>query len=182
LCPHCHAAIPRDVELDIENTDSLPACAALQRCGQESPSITRRTDETAPDWSDTKAWSGRRAIGENIAAGEQEEIQRAGQLICRSSSGTSSDTYMCKWMGRKCRWSRKRRWGKADGRSTSPHAKVSWDVCSPNTWTKKLPHRDPFHHLHRPIETAEEFWNASTEAWKRLERAPKEIVMGDGAE
>jgi len=85
LCPHCHAGqFPADVELDIENTEFSPGVRRMQAVvGQESPfdhgpqqmklladlEVTTKAVERTAE-----------AIGENIAAGEQEEIQRAVQL------------------------------------------------------------------------------------------------------
>ena len=85
LCSHCHAGqFPADVELDIENTEFSPGVRRMQAMvGQEAPfdhgrqqmkllanlEVTTKAVERTAE-----------AIGEDIAAREQVEIQRAIQL------------------------------------------------------------------------------------------------------
>ena len=85
LCSHCHTGqFPADIELDIENTESSPGVRRMQAVvGQEAPfkhgqqqmkllanlEVTTKAVERTAE-----------AIGEDIAAREQKEIQRAVQL------------------------------------------------------------------------------------------------------
>ena len=85
LCPHCHAGqFPADAELDIEDTEFSPGVRRMQAVvGQEVPfDHGRQQMKLLADLVVTTKAVERtaEAIGENIAAGEQEEIRRAVQL------------------------------------------------------------------------------------------------------
>jgi hypothetical protein len=85
LCSHCHSGqFPAAVELDIQNTDLSPGVRRMQAVvGQDAPfdhgrqqmklladlEVTTKAVERAAE-----------AIGEDIAAREQDQIQRAMQL------------------------------------------------------------------------------------------------------
>jgi len=61
------------------------------------------------------------AIGEDIAAREQAEIQPAVQLDLPMVMGKRFPSCICKWLGWECRWCRKRRWvGKAGPPASRP--------------------------------------------------------------
>ena len=85
LCPHCQAGqFPADVELDIENTGLSPGVRRMQAVvGQEAPfDHGRQQMKLLADLEVTTKSVERtaEAIGEDIAAREREEIQRAVQL------------------------------------------------------------------------------------------------------
>ena len=85
LCPHCHAGqFPADVELDIENTEFSPGVRRMQAVvGQEAPfDHGRQQMKLLADLEVTTKGVERvaEAIGEDIATGEEAEIQRAVQL------------------------------------------------------------------------------------------------------
>jgi len=85
LCPHCHnGQFPADVELDIENTELSPGVRRMQALvGQAAPfDHGRQQMKLLADLEVTTKSVERTAevIGEHVAAGEQEEIQRAVQL------------------------------------------------------------------------------------------------------
>jgi hypothetical protein len=85
LCPHCHAGqFPADTELDIVNTEFSPGVRRMQAVvGQEVPfDHGRQQMKLLADLEVTTKAVERtaEAIGEDIAAREQQEIQRAVQL------------------------------------------------------------------------------------------------------
>ena len=85
LCPDCHSGqFPADIELDIENTEYSPGVRRmLAMVGQEAPfEHGRRQMKLLADLEVTTQAVERtaEAIGADIAAGEQQEIQRAVQL------------------------------------------------------------------------------------------------------
>jgi len=85
LCPHCHTGqFPADVELDIENTELSPGVRRMQAVvGQDAPfDHGRQQMKLLADLEVTTKSVERtaEAIGENIAARQQQEIQRAVQL------------------------------------------------------------------------------------------------------
>jgi hypothetical protein len=85
LCPHCHdGQFPADVELDIENTEFSPGVRRMQAVvGQEAPfdhgrqqmKLLANVEVTTKAVERTAE-----AMGEDIAARNQAEIQRAMQL------------------------------------------------------------------------------------------------------
>ena len=85
LCPHCHTGqFPADVELDIQNTEFSPGVRRMQAVvGQDAPfDHGRQQMKLLADLEVTTKAVERtaEAIGEDIAAREQEEIRRAMQL------------------------------------------------------------------------------------------------------
>ena len=85
LCPHCHAGqFPVDVELDIENSEFSPGVRRmLATVGQQAPfDQGRQQMKLLADLEVTTKAVERiaEAIGQDIAACEQEEIERALQL------------------------------------------------------------------------------------------------------
>jgi hypothetical protein len=89
LCPNCHnGQFPADVELDIVNTEFSPGVRRmLALVGQAAPFDHGRQQIERLAGLEVTAKNVERtaeAIGENIAAGEREEIQRAkSNWICR---------------------------------------------------------------------------------------------------
>ncbi len=85
LCSHCHTGqFPADVELDIEDREFSPGVRRMQAVvGQEAPfDHGRQQMKLLADLEVTTKGVERmaEAIGEDIAAREQHEIQKAVQL------------------------------------------------------------------------------------------------------
>ena len=194
LCPHCHTGqFPADLELDIENTEFSPGVRRMQAVvGQEAPFdhgrqqmkllaglelTTKAVERTAE------------AIGENIAAREQEQIQRAMQLdlpmvvgepvpiLYVQMDGTGVPVVKKETVGRK---------GKTDGQPAHTREVKLGCVFTQTGWDQEgYAIRDADSTTYTgAIETAEEFGKRIyVEAWKRgWNRAEKKVVMGDGAE
>jgi hypothetical protein len=194
LCPRCHTGqFPADVELDIENTEFSPGVRRMQAVvGQEGPfEHGRQQMKLLADLEVTTKAVERtaEAIGENIAAGERAEIQRAVQLdlpvivgdpvpiLYVQMDGTGVPAVKKETVGRP---------GKADGQPAHTREVKLGCVFTQTKWDKKgFAIRDPDSTTYTgAIETAEEFGKRIyVEAWKRgCSRAKKKVVMGDGAE
>ena len=194
LCPHCHTGqSPADVELDIENTEFSPGVRRMQALvGQEAPfDHGRQQLKLLADLEVTTKAVERtaEAIGEHVAAREQEEIQRAIQLdlpmivgepvaiLYVQMDGTGVPVVKKETMGRK---------GKTDGQPAHTREVKLGCVFTQTTCDKEgYPIRDPESTTYTgAIENAEEFGKRLyVEAWKRgWSRADKKVVMGDGAE
>ena len=129
LCSYCHSGqFPADVELDIQDTEFSPGVRRMQAVvGQETPfdhghqqmklladlEVTTKAVERTAE-----------AIGEDIAAGEQEEIQRAMQLDLPMIVGEPVPFLYVQMDGdgSACREEGNRRPTGQDGRATRPHA------------------------------------------------------------
>jgi hypothetical protein len=178
LCPHCHAGqFPADVELDIEHTDFSPGVRRTQAVvGQESPfdhgrqqlklladlEVTTKAVEMAAE-----------AIGENIAAHEQVEIQRAMQLdlpivlgkpvpiLYVQMDGTGVPVVNQETVGRV---------GKTEGQPAHTREAKLGCVFTQSSWDEEgYPIRDPDSTTYTgAIETAEAFGKRIyLEAWNR---------------
>ena len=194
LCPHCHAGqFPADVELDIEHTEFSPGVRRMQAVvGQEAPfdhgrqqlklladlEVTAKTVERTAE-----------AIGEDIAAHEQVEIQRAMQLDLPIVIGKPIPILYVQMDGTGVPVVKKEtldRLGKTEGQP--PHTREAKLGCvfTQTGWDQEgYPIRDPDSTTYTgAIETAEEFGKRIyLEAWNRgWSRAEKKVVMGDGAE
>jgi Uncharacterised protein family (UPF0236) len=193
LCPHCHVGqFPADVELDIENTEMSPGVRRMQALvGQEAPFEHGRAQmKLLADLEVTTKAVERtaEAIGGDIAAREQQEIQRAVQLdlpivvgqpipiLYVQMDGTGVPVVKKETEGRK---------GKADGPAHTREAKLGC-VFTQTKWDKEgFAIRDPDSTTYvGAIETAEEFGRRLyLETWNRgWSRAAKKVVIGDGAE
>jgi len=194
LCPHCHAGqFPADLQLDIENTEFSPGVRRMQAVvGQEAPFDHGRQQMKLLAGLELTTKAVERtseAIGENIAAREQEQIKRAMQLdlpmvvgepvpiLYVQMDGTGVPVVKKETLGRK---------GKTDGQPAHTREVKLGCVFTQTGW-------DPEGYAIRDadsttytgaIETAEEFGKRIyVEAWKRgWSRAEKKVVMGDGAE
>jgi hypothetical protein len=194
LCPHCHAGqFPADVELDIENTECSPGVRRMQAVvGQEAPfDHGRQQMKLLADLEVTSKAVERtaEAIGDNIAAREQQEIQRAMQLdlpilvgepvriLYVQMDGTGVPVVKKETVGRK---------GKTDGQPAHTREVKLGCVFTQTTWDKDgFAIRDLDSTTYTgAIETADEFGKRLyLEAWNRgWSRAQKKVVMGDGAE
>ena len=194
LCPHCHnGQFPADVELDIENTEFSPGVRRMQALvGQEAPfDHGRQQMKLLADLEVTTKAVERtaEAIGEDIAAREQAEIQRAMQLdlpiivgepipiLYVQMDGTGVPVVKKETVGRQ---------GKTEGQPAHTREAKLGCVFTQTTWDEEgYAIRDPGSTTYTgAIETAEEFGKRIyLEAWKRgWSRAEKKVVMGDGAE
>jgi hypothetical protein len=194
LCSHCRTGqFPVDVELDIENTEFSPGVRRMQAVvGQGTPfDHGRQQMKLLADLEVTTKGVERtaEAVGENVAAREQEEIQRAVQLdlplvvgppvpiLYVQMDGTGVPVVKKETLGRK---------GKTDGQPAHTREVKLGCVFTQTTWDKEgFPIRDPDSTTYAgAIETAEEFGKRIyVEAWKRgWSRAEKKVAMGDGAE
>jgi hypothetical protein len=194
LCPHCHTGqFPADVELDIVHTEYSPGVRRMQAVvGQETPfDHGRQQMKLLADLELTTKSVERtaEAIGENIAALQQEEMQRAVQLdlpmvvgkpipiLYVQMDGTGIPVVKQETVGRQ---------GKTEGQPS--HTREVKLGCSftQTTWDEEgYPIRDSDSTTYTgAIETAEEFGKRIyVEAWKRgWSRAEQKVVMGDGAE
>jgi hypothetical protein len=194
LCPRCHEGrFPADGELDIENTEFSPGVRRMQAAvGQESPfDHGRQQMKLLADLEVTTKAVERtaEAIGEDIAAREQEEIQRAVQLdlpmvvgepvpiLYVQMDGTGVPVVKKETLGRP---------GKTEGQPAHTREVKLGCVFTQATWDAEgFPIRDPDSTTYTgAIEPAEEFGKRIyLEAWKRgWSRSEKKVVMGDGAE
>jgi hypothetical protein len=194
LCPHCHTGqFPADAELDIENTEFSPGVRRMQAVvGQQAPfDHGRQQMKLLADLEVTTKAVERtaEAIGEEIAAREQEAIQRAVQLdlpivvgepvpiLYVQMDATGVPVVNKETVGRQ---------GKTEGQPAHTREAKLGCVFTQTTWDEKgFPIRDPDSTTYTgAIETAEEFGKRIyLEAWKRgWSRAAKKVVIGDGAE
>jgi hypothetical protein len=194
LCPHCHAGqFPADTELDIVNTEFSPGVRRMQAVvGQEVPfDHGRQQMKLLADLEVTTKAVERtaEAIGEDIAAREQQEIQRAVQLdlpmivgepipiLYVQMDGTGVPVVKKETVGRQ---------GKTDGQPAHTREAKLGCVFTQTTWDKEgyaIRNTDSTTYV-GAIETAEEFGKRLyLEAWKRgWSRAATKVVIGDGAE
>lgn len=194
LCPHCHTGqFPADVELDIENTKFSPGVRRIQATvGQAGPfDQGRQQMKLLADLEVTTKAVERVAevIGENIAALDREEMQRATRydlpmvgeapipILYVQMDGTGVPVVKEETVGRQ---------GKTEGLPAHTREAKLGCVFIQTTWNQEgYPIRDPDSTTYTgAIETAEEFGKRIyVEAWKRgWSRAEKKVVMGDGAE
>ena len=194
LCSHCHhGQFPADVELDIENTESSPGVRRMQALvGQEAPfDHGRQQMKLLADLEVTTKAVERtaEAIGEDIAAREQAEIQQAMQLdlpvivgepipvLYVQVDGTGVPVVKKETAGRQ---------GKTEGQPAHTREAKLGSVFAQITWDQEgYAIRDPHSTTYvGAIETAEEFGKRIyLEAWKRgWSRAEKKVFMGDGSE
>ena len=193
LCAHGHCGqFPADVELDIENTEFSPGVRRMQAVGQEAPfDRGRQQMKLLADLEVTTKAVERtaEAIGEDIAAREQKEMQRAMQLdlpiivgkpvpfLYVELDGTGVPVVKKETVGRS---------GKTEGQPAHTREAKLGCVFTQTAWDKEgYAIRDPDSTTYvAAIETAEEFGKRLyLEAWKRgWSRAEKKVVIGDGAE
>jgi len=194
LCPQCHTGqFPADVELDIKNTGLSPGVRRMQAVvGQEAPFDHGREQMKLLAGLEVTTKAVERtaeAIGEAIAQGEQQQIQRAMQLdlplvvgepipiLYIQMDGTGVPVVKKETVGRK---------GKNDGQPAHTREVKLGCVFTQTKWDEKgYAIRDPDSTTYAgAIETAEAFGKRLyLEAWNRgWSRAQKKVVIGDGAE
>jgi hypothetical protein len=194
LCPHCHRGqFPADVELDIENTELSPGVRRMQAVvGQEAPFDHGRQQMNLLAGLEVTTKSVERtaeAIGGNIAAREQKEIQRAVQLDLPIVVGKPAPLLYVQMDGTGVPAVKKEtvdRPGKTEGQpSHTREVKLGCVFTQTACDEEGYPIRDPDSTTYTgAIESAEEFGKRIyVEAWKRgWSRAEKKAVMGHGAE
>jgi hypothetical protein len=194
LCPHCHRGqFPADAELDVTDTEVSPGvrrmlavvgAAAPFDQGRQQMEILAGLEVTTKAVERTAE-----AIGEDVAAGEQKEIQRALQLhlpmvvgetipiLYVQMDGTGVPVVQKETVGRS---------GKLDGQAAHTREVKLGCVFTQTEWDKQgYAIRDPGSTTYTGgIETAGEFGiRLYLEAWKRgWGRATTKVVLGDGAE
>jgi hypothetical protein len=194
LCAHCHhGQFPADVELDIENTECSPGVRRMKAVvGQEAPfDHGRKQLKLLADLEVTTKAIERtaEAIGEDIAARQQVEIQRAMQLdlpiivgepipvLYAQVDGTGVPVVKKETVGRQ---------GKTEGQPAHTREAKLGCVFTQTTWDPEgYAIRDPASTTYvGAIETAEEFGKRIyLEAWNRgWSRATVKVFMGDGSE
>ena len=194
LCPHCHTGqFPADVELDIQDTELSPGVRRMQAVvGQEAPfDHGRQQMKLLADLEVTTKSVERtaEAIGEDIAAHEQQEIRRAVQLDLPMVVGITAPVLYVQMDGTGIPVVPKEtvgRQGKTQGQPSHTREVKLGCVFTQTTWDKEgFPIRDPDSTTYTgAIETAEQFGKRIyLEAWNRgSSRAGTLVVMGDGAE
>ena len=193
-CPDCHAGqFPADVELDIENTEFSPGVRRMQAMvGQEAPFDHGREQMRVLAGLEVTAKSVERtaeAIGAHIAQREQAEMQKALQLNLPVMAGEPIPILYVQMDGTGVPVVKKEtagRQGKAEGQPAHSREVKLGCVFTQTRWDEEgYAIRDPDSTTYTgAVETAEEFGKRIyLEAWNRgWSRAPKKVVMGDGAE
>jgi hypothetical protein len=194
LCPNCHGGqFPADVELDVENTGLSPGVRRmLATVGQDAPFDHGRQEMKLLANLEVTTKAVERtaeAIGDDIAAREQQEIQRAVQLdlpvvigepvpiLYVQMDGTGVPVVKKETLGRQ---------GKTEGQPAHTREVKLGCVFTQTTWDEEgYAIRDPDSTTYvGAIETADAFGKRLyVEAWKRgWSRASKKVIVGDGAE
>jgi hypothetical protein len=194
LCPNCHRGqFPADVELDVENTELSPGVRRmLATVGQDAPFDHGRQEMKLLANLEVTTKAVERtaeAIGDDIAAREQQEIQRAVQLdlpvvigepvpiLYVQMDGTGVPVVKKETLGRQ---------GKTEGQPAHTREVKLGCVFTQTTWDEEgHAIRDPDSTTYvGAIETADAFGKRLyVEAWKRgWSRASKKVIVGDGAE
>jgi Uncharacterised protein family (UPF0236) len=194
LCRHCHnGQFPADGELDIKNTEFSPGVRRMQAfVGQDRPfaHACEQLKRLAGVEVTTKAVERTaEAIGEDIAARDQAEIQQAMQLdlpiivgkpipvLYVEVDGTGVPVVKKETVGRQ---------GKTEGQPAHTREAKLGCVFTQTTWDEDgHAIRDPASTTYvGAIETAEQFGKRIyLEAWKRgWSRAQTKVFIGDGSE
>jgi hypothetical protein len=183
LCPHCHdGQFPADVEMDIENVEYSPGVRRMQAVvGQDAPFDHGREQMKILAGLEVTTKAVERtaeAIGDDIARGQQEEVQRAVQLdlpiviaapvpiLYVQMDGTGVPVVKKETEGRK---------GKAEGQPAHTREAKLGCVFTQTAWDEEgFAIRDPDSTTYvGAFETAEEFGKLLyVEAWKRGGAAP----------
>jgi hypothetical protein len=193
VCPHCHRGCsPRDRELDVEGVACSPGVRRmLAVVGSESSFEQSREQLELLAAIEVPAKAVERhaeAIGADIQAREQTEIQRAKQLelpqVCAPAvpllyiemDGTGIPVVLAETAGRA---------GKLAGQPAhTREVKLGCVFTQTTTGVDGRPARDEDSTSYTgAIESAEQFGlRLYTEAWRRgWSRAAKKVVLGDGA-
>lgn len=194
LCSHCHnGQFPVDVELDVENTELSPGVRRMEAVlgqdasfdkGRQRMKLLANLDVTTKSVERTAE-----AIGADIAARQQVQLQRAMQLdlpivvgdpipiLYVQMDGTGVPVVNRETVGRA---------GKTEGQPAHTREVKLGAVFTQTSWDPKgYAIRDPESTTYvGAIETAEEFGKRIYwEAWRRgWSLALLKVVMGDGSE
>jgi hypothetical protein len=194
VCPRCHTGqFPEDVELDIEHTEYSPGVRRmLATVGQAAPfDQGRQQMQLLADLEVTTKAVERtaEAIGADIAAHEQQQIQRAVQLDLPVIVGERVPILYVLMDGTGVPVVKRETEGRTGKRAGEPahtrEVKLGCVFTQTNWDAEGYPIRDPDSTTYTgAIETAEQFGKRLyLEAWKRgWSRALKKVVMGDGSE
>jgi hypothetical protein len=194
LCSNCHSGqFPADGELDIEHTEFSPGVRRMQAlAGQQAPFDQGRQQLKLLAGLEVTTKAVERtaeAIGEDIAAREQAEIQRAMQLDLPMVVGEAIPVLYVQMDGTGIPVVKKEtqgRPGKTEGQPAHTREVKLGCVFTQTTWDEEgYAIRDADSTIYvGAIETSEEFGKRLyLEAWKRgWSRAEKKVVMGDGSE
>jgi hypothetical protein len=193
LCAACgEGQFPVDQELDVNHTRKSPGIrrmlaalgydAPFKRCSQQK--LLAGVEITAKEVERTAE-----AIGEDIAAREQQEIQRALHLHLPVAVGEKIPLLYAQMDATGVPVVKKEtagRPGRTEGQPAHTRDAKLGCIFTQTTWDEEgYAIRDPDSTTYTgAIETAEEFGKRLyLEAWKRgWGRAEKQVVMGDGAE
>lgn len=192
LCPHCGAGqCPADRELDIENTTFSPGVRRMQAMvGQEVPFDHGRRQMKLLAGLDVTVKAVERtaeAVGEEIAARQQEQIQRAMQLELPLATGDPFPIVYVEMDGTGIPVVGKETEGRP-GKNGPAHTREAKLGCvfTQTTWDERgYPIRDPASTTYTgAIEDADSFGKRMyVEAHQRgWSRAQKKVVLADGAE
>ena len=194
LCAHCHEGqFPADGELDVEGTEFSPGVRRmLALVGHQAPFDHGREQMQLLAGLEVTTKAVERtaeAIGEDIAARQQQEIQRAMQLDLPIDVGAPIPILYVQMDATGVPVVKKEtvgRQGKIEGQPAHTRDAKLGCVLTQTKWDQQgYPIRDPDSTTYvGAIETAEEFgkgiyWEACKRGWSR---AVKKVVMGDGAE
>ena len=194
LCSHCHnGQFPADVELDIENKEHSPGVRRmLAVVGQEAPFDHGRQQMKSLAGLEVTSKAVERtaeSIGADIAAREQQQIQRAVQLDLPIVIGKPVPILYVLLDGTGVPVVKKETEGRAGKNAGEPahtrEAKLGCVFIQTKWDAEGYPIRDPDSTTYTgAIEPAEEFGKRLyLEAWNRgWSRAEKKVVIGDGAE
>jgi hypothetical protein len=194
LCSHCHnGQFPADVALDIEHKECSPGVRRmLAIVGQEAPfDHGRQQMKSLADLEVTSKAVERTAesIGADIAAREQQQIQRAVQLDLPIVMGKPVPILYVLMDGTGVPVVKKETEGRAGKTAGEPaHTREAKLGCvfTQTKWDAEgYPIRDPDSTTYTgAIEPAEEFGKRLyLQAWNRdWSLAEKKVVIGDGAE
>jgi hypothetical protein len=194
LCARCHRGqFPADVELDVNETEVSPGVRRMLAVvgagvpfdhGRQQMKLLADLEVTTKAVERTAE-----AIGEDIAAAEQKEIQRAVQLDLPMVLGKAVPILYVQMDGTGIPVVKKEtvgRQGKTEGEPSHTREVKLGCVFTQTTWDKEgYPIRDPDSTTYvGAIEPAEEFGKRLyVEVWKRdWSHAEKKVVLGDGAE
>lgn len=193
LCPHCHnGQFPTDVELDIKDTESSPGVRRMEAVlGQEAPfdQGRQRLKLLAGLEVTTKAVERTaEAVGADIAARQQAQIERAMQLDLPIIVGEPIPILYVQMDGTGVPVVKKETVGRAGKTAGQPahtrEVKLGCVFTQTACDQAGFAVRDPDSTTYvGAIETAEEFGKRLyLEAWQRgWSRALVRVVMGDGS-
>ena len=194
LCLHCHQGqFPADVALDMENTEFSPGVRRmLATVGQDAPFDHGRQQMKLLAHLEVTTKAVERiteAMGEDIAAREQQEIDRAMQLDLPIVMGEPVPILYVLMDGTGIPVVKKETEGRSGKKEGEPahtrEVKLGCTFTQTKTDAEGDPIRDPDSTTYvGAIETSEQFGKRLyLEAWQRgWSRAAKKVVMGDGSE